>query len=78
MLVYTKDKSSIEIMEELRQKCYYPEQFETLQEYMLWFSKSLWKFNSIGIQIPIGTLKVKCDSFVEQLVSYGKIKREGF
>lgn len=65
-------------MEELRQKCYYPEQFESLDSYLIWFSNSLWKFNSIGIQIPNGSLELKCDSFVEQLVVYGKIKREGF
>jgi hypothetical protein len=74
-LIFSKDKSSIDIMEELCQKCFYPEQFKTLEEYLIWSSQSLWRFNAIGIQIPNGSLECKCDSFVEQLTEHGFIER---
>lgn len=68
-------KSSVEIIEDLRNENFDPEQYGSLENYIKWLQQSLWKFNGIGIQVEGKTIKQKCDSLVDQLEKNGFLKR---
>jgi len=67
-------KSSIEIIEDLKNENFDPDYYGSLENYMEWLQQSLWKFHGIGLQIEGKTLKQKCDSLVDQLEKNGFIK----
>lgn len=71
ILQFNQNTDPIEIIENIRQQAFDPDCFGSLDDYLVWLSQSLWKFNQIGIQIPNDTIENKCQAVVEQLVQYG-------
>lgn len=74
ILKFNKAISPVDVIEGIRQKSFDPDQFDSLDGYLEFLAHSIWKFQSVGIQIPVGSLEYKCSSVVDQLVAHGFIE----
>lgn len=74
ILDFNIDKTPVDIIDEIRNMAFDPEVFGSLDNYLIWLAQNLWKFNSIGIQIPEGPIESKCESVVKQLQKHGFIR----
>lgn len=73
-LRFNKETTPMEIIESLRQKAFDPDYYGSLDGYLDFLMKSLWKFHKIGLQVPNGSIEYKCSTVVDQLILNGFIE----
>lgn len=67
-VIKTNKKDPVAIIKEIREKSFDPEHFGSMENYLDWLQKSLWKFNQISIDISGETTEEKCQSMVDSLI----------
>ena len=60
---------SVAVVEFLRSQVYDPDRFASLDDYMDYFARSLWKFRGVGVNVSGETLEARCGSLVSQLLA---------
>lgn len=64
----------VELVTEMKEGVYDPDQFQSLDEYIKWLVSSIWRFEGKGINIQGESLEERCSSLVQQLVEHGLLE----
>lgn len=59
----------VEIVEEMKSQTYDHDRFKSLDEYMEWFTGSIWRFYGKGVTIHGESLEDRCSSLITRLLA---------